>query len=530
MKAEWASIALAIFLAKTVLAEFNCEDADAAAEGDLGKTASIIILVIYGIEWFVLLFPNLIPLARPASSMLGAVLCLLTAEVASKFGTEAFNAFCFIDYDTLALLFGLMLIVVMIDESGILVMIEMKLESKVRWWFITKVCFVCAVLSAIVMNDTICLFFTKPILEAVRKHPKMAENPLPYLLALSSNSNIGSALTVTGNPQNAMIGSIEDTITYYNFLVSMAIPCVLAWLINWLILLIWYRHSLGLMAGSQKDSQRLADHHTKEADIVGGHGTADNDCFTASCGCLVPKADKNIQRNFDEEELVVRKDTLAAGNTYKLFLVIGIVLMIIGFFVGINVAGISVGFGVLFMCTRTVISSRAKAKRSKNGLVDVDSEKYLESVDWSLLILFTGLFIMISATVQTGYPDEFFRAIFDACKENPTDQCTYMFAFMIVLFSNIISNVPLILLIKGYIGGTIEQGIISRRNWLFISWVCTLAGNFILLGSAANLIVADQARQAGQDVLTTINHGKFGIPSTFACLALGIPVLTRTMI
>jgi len=522
MKLEWLSVAITLILSKRVLAEISCENANASDEGDLGQTASIIILIIYGIEWFVLLFPNIVPLARPASSMLGAVLCLLTSEVASNFGTESFNAFCFIDYDTLALLFGLMLIVVMIDESGILLMIEMKLESKIRWWFITKVCFVCAVLSAIVMNDTICLFFTKPILEAVRKHPSMAENPLPYLLALSSNSNIGSALTITGNPQNAMIASIEETITYYNFLVSMALPCIIAWFVNWAMLLIWYRHSLGIVGGKMNGAQMMNNEITNSA---GGE-----DFCTRSCGFIIPAEDKNISYNLDKEELTSRKNTLAAGNKYKLFLVIGIILMIVGFFIGINVAGISVGFGIMFMCTRTVISSRAKARRSQTSLVDVDSEKYLESIDWGLLVLFTGLFIMISATVQTGYPDEFFRTIFDSCKEDPTHQCTVLFAIMIVIFSNIISNVPLILLIKGYIGGTIQQGIISRNNWMFISWVCTLAGNFILLGSAANLIVADQARQAGQDVLSTINHGKFGIPSTFACTCLGVPVLLKTMI
>jgi len=527
MKLDWVNVAITIILSKAVLAEIDCGDANASDEGDLGRTASIIILVIYGIEWFVLLFPKVVPLARPASSMLGAVLCLLTSEVASKFGTESLNAFCFIDYDTIALLFGLMLIVVMIDESGILLMIEMKLESTIRWWFLTKVCFVCAVLSAIVMNDTICLFFTKPILEAVRKHPNMAENPLPYLLALSSNSNIGSALTITGNPQNAMIASIEETITYYNFLVSMALPCIIAWFVNWLMLLLWYRHSLGIVwfrRGGQKYGSQSAN---QNADTKAG---GNDDFCTRSCSCLIPAEDKNISHTLDEEELAIRKDTLAAGNRYKLFLIIGIILMVAGFFIGINVAGISVGFGIIFMCTRTVISSRAKAKRSQTSLADTDSEKYLETIDWGLLVLFTGLFIMISATVQTGYPDEFFRAIFDSCKEDPTHQCTILFAVMIVLFSNIISNVPLILLIKGYIGGTIQQGIVSRNNWMFISWVCTLAGNFILLGSAANLIVADQARQAGQDVLTTINHGKFGIPSTFACICLGVPVLLKTMI
>merc|ERR1719219_988463 len=104
----------------------NCEEGTAAhEEGDLGMVSSYIILVIYAIEWFVLLFPNLIPLARPASSLLGAMLTLTVTQISRYYGVKAFNAFCYIDYDTLALLFGLMLIVVMIDDSGILITIEM---------------------------------------------------------------------------------------------------------------------------------------------------------------------------------------------------------------------------------------------------------------------------------------------------------------------------------------------------------------------------------------------------------------------
>jgi len=496
-----------MFLAQTVLAgcdQFTGEEGSDGEGGNDGtsiaKGASIAIMIIYGIEWFVLLFPNTVPLARPASAMLGAVMCLLVTEICTHFdevGGE-FQAFCYIDYDTLALLFGLMLIVVMIDDSGILLMIEMQLEAKSKAWMITKCCLVCAILSAIVMNDTICLFFTAPILEACRKHPNI-DDPLPFLLALSSNSNLGSALTITGNPQNAMIASISqnssnDPITYYNFLISMALPTVVAWVINWLMLLVWYRKSLGI-AGADKAGE------TTEED-----------------GPILTEAEKKA-----------RKDTAEASTTYKIFLMFGVCLMVVGFFIGVDVAGISVAFGVLFMCTRTIISSRAKAKRSNQDLVDKDSEKFLLGVDWPLLVLFTGLFIMISACVQTGYPDDFFRTTFASCSEDPTHDCTALFAVMIILFSNVISNVPLILLIKGYISGSMTNEVVARNNWMFISWVCTLAGNFILLGSAANLIVADQARKMGQDILTTINHGIFGIPSTVAYVCAGIPILLKTM-
>lgn len=306
-----------------------------------------------------------------------------------------------------------------------------------------------------------------------------------------------------------MIGSIEKSITYANFLISMAIPCTLAWFINWGILLIWYRHSLGICGFGTADKPKAGDAEDGETPNDGDDEFLD----------------------LKEKDLIKRKDTAAAGTKYKLFLVTGVCLMVAGFFIGIDVAGISTGFGIVFMCTRTVIHSRAKAKRSNQGLVDKDSEKYLAQVDWPLLVLFTGLFIMISCTVQTGYPDDFFRATFNQCKEDPTHDCTALFAFMIVLFSNVISNVPLILLIKGYIQNEMKDVNVSRANWLFISWVCTLAGNFILLGSAANLIVADQARKfaQGTDLLTTINHGKFGIPSTFACLVAGIPILLKTL-
>jgi len=147
-----------------------------------------------------------------------------------------------------------------------------------------------------------------------------------------------------------------------------------------------------------------------------------------------------------------------------------------------------------------------------------------------MLVLFSGLFIMISATAKTGYPEKMFEALLDSCKQNPMEECTVLFSVIIVFFSLILSKVPLILLIKGYIKNTLEPGLVSRKNWMLISWVSTLSGNFILLGSAANLIVADQAKQSGHDVVSTISHGKFGIPSTLACIGIGIPILLKTMV
>jgi len=306
------------------------------------------------------------------------------------------------------------------------------------------------------------------------------------------------------------------------------------------MLMVWYRHSLGIAGGGRSKVKFLIGKY--KIDCVSGKCNTEADMsildsspideYEERCFCfswLIPSEDRNISWNFRDEELDLRKDTIAAGNTYKAFIIFGSFLMVVGFFIGINVAGLAIGFSVIFMCTRTIVSSRAKAKRSNEPLIDTDTEKYLNSVDWTLIILFAGLFIMISATVQTGYPNDFFRAIFESCIDDPASKCPVTFTIMLTVFSNVINNVPFVLLIKGYIVRNIEQGIVSRKNWLLISWVCTMAGNFMLMGSASNLIVADQARQAGQDVFTTINHGKFGIPSTIACIAVGVPVLIKTM-
>merc|ERR1719229_254693 len=290
-----------------------------------------------------------------------------------------------------------------------------------------------------------------------------------------------------------MIGSISsaDGMTYANFLISMAAPCMLAWTINWVCVLIWYRHSLGILGAAADETD-------------GGDGPL-----------------------LTEEEEQARKDTLEESGMYKCFLIFGITLMIAGFFVGIDVAGLATGFGISFMCVRTVRYSRSKARRRNWALVDKISEKYLAQVDWPLLIMFIGLFIMISCLTQTGMPKDFFDAIFSTCKKDPMGDCPIMFAIVIIAFSNIISNVPLILLIKPFLQGFDDEDV-ARWNWFYVSWVCTIAGNFILLGSAANLIVADQARKMGFDVLQTIPHGKFGIPVTCMCTIVGVPLLIMT--
>jgi Na+/H+ antiporter NhaD/arsenite permease-like protein len=89
--------------------------------------------------------------------------------------------------------------------------------------------------------------------------------------------------------------------------------------------------------------------------------------------------------------------------------------------------------------------------------------------------------------------------------------------------SNLISNVPVILMLRPVL--EVLPASTQLQVWVITAWVATLAGNFIILGSAANLIVAHQAAKLGDGSFTAIEHGKFGLPSTTLLLFGGMAII-----
>src|SRR6185312_9770839 len=83
---------------------------------------------------------------------------------------------------------------------------------------LAAVVLVSGVLSAFLVNDTICLVLTPPVLDLVTR---LRRNPVPYLLAIAMASNIGSTATITGNPQNMIIGSLSH-IPYSGFALALS--------------------------------------------------------------------------------------------------------------------------------------------------------------------------------------------------------------------------------------------------------------------------------------------------------------------
>jgi Na+/H+ antiporter NhaD/arsenite permease-like protein len=130
---------------------------------------------------------------------------------------EAYRA---IDFNTITLLLGVMIVVANLRLSGGLRYLGTAIVKRAHrpLTLLIAVVALSGVLSAFLVNDTICLAMTPLVLDMIYQTKR---NPVPYLLAISMASNIGSTATITGNPQNMIIGSISH-LSYGNFVATLS--------------------------------------------------------------------------------------------------------------------------------------------------------------------------------------------------------------------------------------------------------------------------------------------------------------------
>ncbi|HUA64284.1 MAG TPA: anion transporter [Alphaproteobacteria bacterium] len=190
---------------------------------------------------------KILPLNRPAAALLGAVLMVACGVMKPD---EAYHA---VDYDTLVLLMGMMVITAYLSMAGFFewaadwILFRAKNAASLLF---SLVC-VSGILSALLVNDTICLMLT-PLVVAVIERGKL---PLrPYLLALAMSANLGSAATLVGNPQNMIIGHLSG-IPFVRFSLSLAPVAVAGLAIEYGILRLGFRKILAAAVVHRPDDK-----------------------------------------------------------------------------------------------------------------------------------------------------------------------------------------------------------------------------------------------------------------------------------
>ncbi|MRI86700.1 anion transporter [Aggregicoccus sp. 17bor-14] len=183
-------------------------------------------------------------LDRPGGALVGAVLMVVLGQVtpAEVFGHSADPGRHAVDADTIILLLGMMLLAAYLSQASFFRAAgyhAVRLAHSPRWLLVI-VGVVSAVLSAFLVNDTVCLMLT-PLVLAVVEDARLP--PIPYLLAVCMASNAGSVATFTGNPQNMLIQGASG-LSYAGFAAYMALPALLATAVVILALLWFFRAEL----------------------------------------------------------------------------------------------------------------------------------------------------------------------------------------------------------------------------------------------------------------------------------------------
>lgn len=386
---------------------------------------------------------TLLPIGRPAGALLGAVLMVLIGALTPG---ETYAA---IDYDTIVLLFGTMLLTVYLERAGFFEWLARTIIAlcTTPMTLLLALAALSGVLSAFLVNDTVCLFLT-PVVVSVCERERLPFGP--YLIALATSANIGSAATLVGNPQNMIIGSLSG-FPFASFLSFAAPAAASGLLINMLLLYLFYRRRL-----------------------------------PAAMDCALP-AGPPMDRS-------------------QLFLALAVTAVVIaGFF-----SGFHLGYTTL---TGVVILILADHK---------DPREVFSRVDWSLLLFFCCLFVVIAGLGKTGIIEQSWKhsAPYLNFTQAPG---LILFSGLMTIGSNLVSNVPMVLLTGPHLT---ELGS-AQMGWVLLAFTTTVAGNFTLIGSVANIIVAERARDSY--TLGFFEYLRFGLPSTILVMTAGVAVIYLQM-
>ena len=196
-------------------------------------------LVIFIVTYIGIIFTGLpkINIDRPSAAFFGAVAMIVFGVMSFE---EAVHA---IDYNTIGLLLGMMIIVATLQLDGFFSLIAEKAVSlsKTPSRLLVIIVFVTGISSAFLVNDAVVLLFT-PVIIAICRTSRL--KVVPYLMAEILSANIGSVMTITGNPQNMLIG-INSDISYANFMLHL-LPVSIAglFIVVWVVKL-FYRKEFG---------------------------------------------------------------------------------------------------------------------------------------------------------------------------------------------------------------------------------------------------------------------------------------------
>ena len=401
-----------------------------AALSEVTRLAAYVIFLCSYVVFALGKFPGM-KIDRPGAAIIGAVLMVAFRAVRPA------DALHFIDFGTIVLLFSMMLLVAYLHLDGFFDWVTEWIAGRIQARHL---------LPAII-------FFEWHVLGVFRERHHLPDDgaiyiesgaahgsrPAPYLLAVPTASNIGSVATITGNPQNMLIGSFSG-IRYRAFLFHLGPVALFGLLLDWLLLWLIY---------TRRETPTTQ---------------------------VIPPVERAVR---------LRGNLMKAG--------VVILLVLAGFLAGSPPAEVAAVGAALMLMTRT---------REPRLVYD--------EVDWGLLVFFVGLFLIVGGAENVGLTERLLEV-----GERWGLQNSSAFAIVTAALSNIVSNVPAVMLLKSMVPRFPNP----QQGWLVLAMASTLAGNLTITGSVANIIVVERAKPEVR--ITFGQYLRAGVPITLVTLAFG---------
>ena len=380
-------------------------------------------------------------LNKAVAAMLG-VMVLLALHVVTEH-----TAIEFIDFETIMLLLGMMTIVAILRKSGFFAIISVRIAELTKGSplkILVLFSVVTAVLSAFLDNVTTVLIIIPIVIELTSG---MGLDPKIYVISQAVISNIGGTATLIGDPPNIIIGS-KVGLTFNQFMANLTIPVIFCFVIT--LFYIWVTNR-----------KKFKPINTNLAKVF-------------AVQLLLEKIRQN--------HLDIKID--------QLFLIksLGCLILAIGLFITQTITKLSPG--VVAMLAAMILFT----------ITRVNVEEMLEEIEWSTLLFFTGLFILVGILEEKGVIAWIAQNIFMQVGENP-----YVAVLMVLWVSGIASgfldNIPFTITMIPIVQLMLEANTIPNNIlWWALALGACLGGNLTMIGASANIVSVGMAKRSKVDI------------------------------
>jgi len=403
---------------------------------------------------------------KAVAALLG-VMVLLIIHIVSEH-----EAVALIDFETIMLLLGMMSIVAILRKSGVFSILSVKIAAMTKGnplKILILFSIVTAVLSAFLDNVTTVLIIIPIIIELAKG---MGLDPKIYVISQAVISNIGGTATLIGDPPNIIIGS-KVGLTFNQFVGNLTIPVVISFVVA--LAYIWF---------TNRDKFKPID--TSMAKLF-------------NIQLLLEKIHSEFVNTRIDKKLMVKG--LAC---------LGIAILL---FVTQTITKMSPGVVAVFIAMILFVIS------------GVDVEHMLEEVEWSTLLFFAGLFILVGVLEHKGVIDWVAHKVFLRIGDNP-----YVMVLTVLWVSGIVSgfldNIPFTITMIPIVELMLEATPIPNNIlWWALSLGACFGGNLTMIGASANIVSVGIAKQSKVDI-SFLEFMKVGAAVTFITLIISSIFLT----